>query len=120
MNAGFRALRVRAVYYTECNTKLHKGVSLMVDASANKTPSSPETQPRDVREELDQTDISHDGPARDPGETEPGISSHAGAVEDEVTPITPPMRSPSDLVGDETEKEEQDYDIDPADEITPG
>jgi len=40
-----------------------------------------------------------------------------GAVEDEVTPVQAPMRSPDDLVGDGDEGEQI---IDPADEITPG
>jgi hypothetical protein len=81
-----------------------------------EVPQSPETQPADVRDELDQTQITHDGRARD-GDTGSTPSAHLGAVEDEVTPVQPPMRSPDDLVGDEDQDETE---IDPADEITPG
>ena len=82
-----------------------------------KVPQSPETQAPEVRDELDQEQITHDGRARSGGEGDATSSSHLGAVEDEVTPIQMPMRSPDDLVGDEEQDEQL---LDPADEITPG
>ena len=80
-------------------------------------PQSPETQPPDVREQLDQEQISHDGTVRSGEVILPGTSGYMGAVESDVTPITPPMRGPADLVGAE---EDGDDLIDPADELTPG
>jgi len=80
-------------------------------------PKSPETQSSDVREQLEQTGVSHDGEAREAGETQPGGSGHRGAVETEVTPIMPPVRGPTDLVGDAPTGGNL---IDPGDEITPG
>ena len=80
-------------------------------------PQSPETQPLDVREQLSQDQISHDGAARSGAGTTPGTSAHQGAVEDEMTPVMPPMRGPDDLVDEDDSAEEL---IDPADEITPG
>ncbi len=88
----------------------------MVNAGDKTIPQSPETQPPEVREELAQSNISHDGVARDVDAVQPGDSSQLGAVEDEVTPIAPPMQGPGDLVGDEDSL----MGIDPVDEITPG
>ena len=88
----------------------------MVNAGDKIIPQSPETQPSEVREELAQSNISHDGAPRNADETQPGDSSQLGAVEDEVTPIAPPMQGPGDLVGDE----DSSMGIDPVDEITPG
>ncbi len=87
----------------------------MADAGMAGVPESPETQPLPVREQLDQEQISHDGPKRGAGEAHAGESTHLGAVETEVAVNMPPVNSPADLVsGDD------DDDMDAADEITPG
>ena len=80
-------------------------------------PQSPETQSPDVREQLHQDQVSHEGTTRTGAQTWPDAATHMGAVDTEVTPIMPIMRGPSDLVGEE---ESGDDLIDPADEITPG
>ena len=90
---------------------------MIADAGESGVPQSPETQPPAVRDQLDQDLISHDGPARDGEDVDAGSSSGFGAVEDEVTPIMPPVSGPSDLVSDEDAKADV---VDPADEITPG
>ena len=79
-------------------------------------PQSPETQPPDVREQLGQEQISHDGTAQRGGHPHPRTWQQ-GALETEVTPITPPMRGPADLVSPEQDDDDL---IDPADELTPG
>ena len=89
----------------------------MAGAREAEVPQSPETQSPEVRDELDQEQITHDGPARSGDDSPATASSHLGAVEDEVTPIQMPMRSPDDLIGDEDQDEQL---LDPADEITPG
>lgn len=81
-------------------------------------PTSPEVEPANVRKELDQQDITHQG---QPEQPEVGkMSNHMGAVEDEVTPIRSPMSGPSDLVGESHDSSNHDDDIDPRSEITPG
>jgi hypothetical protein len=89
----------------------------MADAREAEVPQSPETQPPEVRDELDQTQITHEGTARDGDDVDTNTSSHLGAVEDEVTAVQAPMRSPEDLVGNDDQGEQI---VDPADEITPG
>ena len=89
----------------------------MADAGETGVPQSPETQPSEVRQELEQRMTTHDGTTRDSAGTEPGSSSHFGAVDTEVTPIQAPVRGPDEVTGDE---EPDDNIIDPADEITPG
>src|SRR5688500_15243331 len=107
----------RAVYCVVNSLKsVTKECMHMAGPREAEVPQSPETQPPDVRDELDQTQITHDGPERD-GDTGTAPSAHLGAVEDEVTPVQPPMRGPDDLVGNEDQGE---LVIDPADEITPG
>lgn len=87
----------------------------MTDKGDTDLPRSPETQAPSVREQLEQDQVSHDGVARPSASSESGPDLHRGAVEDEVTPISPPMRGPDDLVSDSS-----DVIIDPDDEITPG
>lgn len=91
-------------------------------AGESAVPQSPETQPPHVREELDQTGTSHDGSARAVDDPTSDSASGFGAVETENTPVMAPMRSPDELVTDETFSEAafEDVEIDPADEITPG
>ncbi len=89
----------------------------MTNADEADVPQSPETQPSDIREQLDQEQISHEGTAQSGGHPHPG-TWHQGALESEVTPITPPMRGPGDLVG--SEEDDDDDLIDPGDELTPG
>lgn len=89
----------------------------MAGVRETEVPQSPETQPAAVRDELDQTQITHDGTARDGEQVEASSSSHLGAVEDEVTPVQTPMSGPDDILGNDDQGEQV---FDPADEITPG
>jgi hypothetical protein len=95
----------------------------MADKSTDPTPQSPEVQPADVRDELDQNQVSHEGR---PEATRGGKpSTHMGATEDEVTPVVPPMRGPrnqvgADAAGDSRSESTDEQLIDPVDEITPG
>lgn len=89
----------------------------MAGVRDTEVPQSPETQSPAVRDELDQTQITHEGVARDGEQVNTSSSSHLGAVEDEVTPVQPPMSGPDDLLGDDDRGEQV---FDPADEITPG
>ncbi len=88
-------------------------------------PTAPETQPPEVREELDQDNITHQGQQRDAADAGAGQASHFGAVEDNVTghsdqtPVTPPMTGPSNLV-DEREGADPSEIVDPQDEIPGG
>ena len=59
-------------------------------------------QPADVRDELDQTQVSHEGRPK------ATASTHLGATEDEVTPIVPPMRGPGNLVGADAARDSRD------------
>lgn len=83
------------------------------------TPQSPEEYPADVRQELQQQDVTHEGEERqaDDVETEDATThSHMGAVDTEPTPVTPPMSGPDEL----TEGEVDDTGIDPTEEISGG
>jgi hypothetical protein len=94
----------------------------MPEDSTQATPQSPEVESPRVREELDQTDVSHEGEPQTPKPGRP--SQHLGATDEEVTPVRAPMRGPENLVGPTGGaggQEDADDDlIDPADEITPG
>lgn len=81
---------------------------------AERIPQSPEKYPADVREELDQELISHEGEARDESDVTP--SGHMGAQEDETTPVIPPMTGPSQI----TEGAPDDDGIDPREELHGG
>ena len=89
----------------------------MADSNEIDVPQSPETQSPDVREQLDQEQISHDGTVRSGEQIQPGTSGYMGAVESDVTPIMQLMRGPGDLVSSE---QDGDDIIDPGDELTPG
>lgn len=80
----------------------------------NEVPQSPEEYPADVRRELDQTGITHEGEARHGGDDE--MSNHLGATETEVTPVTPPMDGPSRV----TEGSLEDAGIEPREELHGG
>jgi hypothetical protein len=96
------------------------------------TPQSPETQDKEVREELDQDMITHEGERRKAptGSLHTGpTGQHLGALEDEMVPIVPPMAGPADLVGEKDENAQGNEDgktkpgeelFDPRDELTPG
>lgn len=96
----------------------------MQEDQSQNVPQSPETQPPDVREELHQENVTHQGEPRSAEDAGPTPSSHFGAVEDDQsghvdqTPVTPPMEGPYDLVGDEDSR--QDIDVDPHREIPGG
>jgi len=92
----------------------------MANAGESGVPQSPEVEAPEVREQLDQSMVSHEGTAREAEPPQPGTSSHFGAVDTEVTPVRAPMSGPDDLVGDEDADHDLDDLIDPADEITPG
>jgi hypothetical protein len=94
----------------------------MIEDSTQGTPQSPEVESPRVREELHQTDVSHEGDPQPPAAG--GPSQHLGATDEEMTPVRAPMRGPENLVGPSggpggAEDADDDL-IDPADEITPG
>jgi hypothetical protein len=68
------------------------------------SPQSPERRPKARPEQ----------PADD---APPAPAQHQGATETDVTHTTPPVKDPADLVG---ETDEDDDEIDPAEELTPG
>lgn len=84
-------------------------------------PQSPENQPADVRAELDQTLVSHEGtprlPDSDPDPEEP--QEYMGALESDVTPVTPLTTGPLDFVGNEPDGDDETG-IDPRDETEGG
>jgi hypothetical protein len=95
------------------------------------TPQSPEGQDKDVREELDQDLVTHQGDYRKHSSPTPPAqrSKHLGASEDEVVPIIPPMAGPADLLGEKDpnaqgnergDTEVGDEMLDPREELTPG
>ena len=93
----------------------------MSEETKNTVPASPEVEPAAVRKELDQENVTHKGTpvAAEPGEED--SQRHMGAVESDVTPIRAPMEGPSNVVGDQaTGNEEDQDDINPSTEITPG
>ena len=103
----------------------------MVANSGVGTPKSPETQAPNVREELDQDLITHQGERRMPanGAKVHGGKHHMGALEDENVPVTPPMSGPADLIGEDDENGQGnetghtkvgEETFDPREELTPG
>ena len=94
----------------------------MADKSTDPIPQAPEVQPDEVRDELDQDQVSHEGRREANRGGKP--SAHLGATDEQMTPITPPMHGPGNLVGpDAGASRDESTDaplIDPVDEITPG
>lgn len=91
----------------------------MTQENKNPVPTSPETQPADVREELSQDDVTHQGVPAEPARDEAEPQSYMGAMEENVTPVMAPVSGPSDLTGDE-QTEDKNPDVNPQDELTPG
>ncbi len=93
----------------------------MPDPTTSDIPQSPENQPANVREELDQTLISHEGTPRPPdADVDPeSPQEYMGALESDVTPVTPLTTGPLDFVGDEPDGDDETG-IDPRDEIPGG
>jgi len=95
----------------------------MHDQPAADAPSSPPTQPADVREELDQENIDKTGEPRTAADAGPQPDSHFGAVEDTSTgasdqyTVTPPMEGPAKVTGG---SDDDSLDIDPHQEIPGG
>lgn len=97
----------------------------MPEDHAKDAPQSPETQPADVREELQQDNIDKIGTPRTAADAGAKQDSSFGAVEDDRTGesdqqvVTPPMNGPYNIVeGDEDA--DQSADVDPEDEIVGG
>jgi len=89
----------------------------MSDDNRGDVPAAPEMMPADVREELHQGQMTHEGQRRDATATGADKGQRMGAVEDEMTPVQPPMAGPGNLIG----HDDADDDIlDPRDELTPG
>ncbi|HEX2916481.1 MAG TPA: hypothetical protein VH186_37325 [Chloroflexia bacterium] len=82
-----------------------------------QAPASPETQPAEVREELDQEQITHEGSPLRGSEDKSDYERHMGAMEDNVTSVMPPVEGPANLTGSEGE---EDSDVNPRSELTPG
>lgn len=97
----------------------------MVAESGSGTPKSPEDQEANVREELEQDMVTHQGDYRkaSTGPLENKVHGHKvghlGATEEENVPVMPPMTGPYDLIGEDDESA-QDEGIEPRDELTPG
>ena len=99
----------------------------MAAQTGSGTPKSPEDQDADVREELEQDMVTHQGDYRKPrtGPLEVKVHGHKvghlGATEDENVPVLPPMTGPYDLIGEDDEgNEDEEEGIEPRDELTPG
>jgi hypothetical protein len=91
----------------------------MTDENKNSSPTSPETQPARVREELNQDEVTHQGVPAEPAQDQSNPQSYMGAKEENVTPVMPPLTGPSDLTGDERTSD-KNPDVHPQDELTPG
>lgn len=91
----------------------------MPDPTTSDIPQSPENQPAEVRDELDQTLITHEGTPRPAAGNPDGDDDYMGATETDVTPVTPLTTGPLDFIGDEPEGEDV-AGIDPRDEIPGG
>ncbi len=91
----------------------------MTQNNDNPTPTSPETQPTGVRDELDQEDVTHQGSPVEPARSGDATQSYMGATEENVTPIMPPVSGPAVVTGDE-KPSDKNPDINPRDELTPG
>ncbi len=103
----------------------------MTKDNTQDVPASPEAQSPDVREELDQDLITHQGDWRKPptGPLPATRDQHLGALDDENVSITPPMSGPADLVGGQDQDaqgnetgttEVGEETLDPRDLLTPG
>lgn len=91
----------------------------MTQDNDNPTPTSPETQPASVRNELDQEDVTHQGSPAEPARPGEEAQSYMGATEENVTPIMSPVSGPADITGDE-KPGDKNPDVNPQDELTPG
>ena len=104
----------------------------MATERGTETPKSPESHEPEVKEELDQDMVTHQGEYRK-GATGPlgrrGHGQHLGALEDENVPVVPPMSGPADLLGEDDINAQGnesgmtktgDESIDPREELTPG
>jgi hypothetical protein len=101
-------------------------------AARPETPQSPELHDSEVKEELDQELVTHQGDWRTAsGAGHDGVprGRHLGAVDDEMVPIIPPMSGPADLIGEKRQNAQGNEDgdteigeelIDPREELTPG
>ncbi len=90
----------------------------MNDHDKNQTnlPASPETQTAETRKELDQNLITHEGKPIAPTRDKDNPQGYMGAQEENVTPIAPPMVGASDV----TAPAEDEENINPRTELTPG
>ena len=89
----------------------------MSQESTREAPTSPEVQPKEIREELDQENISHQGNRLPSSKNSLDAQRHMGAMEDNVTPVMPPIIGPARLTEAE---EDEDNDVNPHSELTPG
>lgn len=97
----------------------------MPEDQSQNVPQSPETQPADVREELQQDNIDKVGSPRTAADAGAKQDSSFGAVEDDKTGesdmqvVTPPMNGPYEVT-ESDRGEDQSDDVDPQDEIVGG
>lgn len=89
----------------------------MSQESYRDVPTSPEVQPKEIREELDQENITHVGNPLPPSRNRLDAQRHMGAMEDNVSPVMPPIIGPARLTEAE---EDEDQDVNPHSELTPG
>jgi hypothetical protein len=79
-------------------------------------PTSPEHQPTEVREQLQQNDITHLGYKMPVMPTTEDAGNYMGATENNVTQVTPPMQGPQHII----HGPDSDSNIDPYEELTAG
>ena len=89
----------------------------MSEETNRQIPASPETQPGDVRKELDQNNVTHEGKPLEAQTKKADSDKYMGATEENVTTISPPMEGPGKVTNGEDEDTEM---IDPESELTPG
>jgi len=79
-------------------------------------PASPEGQSAEVRKELDQQGVTHQGKKAEASQDKDNPQGHMGAKEENVTPLHPPTTGASEV----TEPDEEEENINPQTELTPG
>jgi hypothetical protein len=106
----------------QCTAKKAKnakkeGTGFDMSATQNDNlPPSPEEQPAEVRAELEQQNVTHRGKRARPARNKADAESYMGATEDNVTPVQPPMVGASEV----TKPGEDETDVNPRTELTPG
>ncbi len=88
----------------------------MSDQENKMVPSSPEVQSPEVRQELDQNSVSHEGYKGKGPRVGNESQSYMGTTEGDVTPVINPMAGPMDVTSDGPDEDS----VNPHTELTPG